>query len=224
MIGRIYYLTDDTNIPRYVGATTDKLINRKNAHRSNSKTSKKITHKINWIRSVGYNISIFLIEECEVDKLYDREIYWIDTYSNLYNLTNGTKGGEVGHKGYKGRKCSDETKKKLSKANKGRVITNEWKSKISKSCKGIPKSEEAKIKISKTRLGEKHPHKGHPTSDEVKNKLSKANKGRIYTEEEKELMKNKKKLLYVTCPYCGLHTSKTNAIRWHFDNCKLKNI
>ena len=26
----------------------------------------------------------------------------------------------------------------------------------------------------------------------------------------------------VTCPHCGKTTNKMNAVRWHFDNCKLK--
>lgn len=45
-------------------------------------------------------------------------------------------------------------------------------------------------------------------SIETKNKLS-------------ALQKNRKR---VVCPYCGKELDIANAYRWHFDNCKHKNI
>lgn len=54
-----------------------------------------------------------------------------------------------------GRKCSEETKKKISKANKGRKLSDETKKKISEAHKGKKLSEETKRKI-----GEGHRGKG----------------------------------------------------------------
>jgi len=214
---KIYYLTDYTNIPKYIGKTKNILINRKNEHISSSKNSNRSTYKINWIKSVDYNITIHLIEECDDELSSDREI---DYYSKLYKLTNGTKGGDVAHIGYKGRKCSDETKLKLSIANNGRILSDEWKEKISISGKGRIVSEETKKKISDYRTGKPHKRKGHKITEEISNKISIANKGRIYTDDEKKLILEKKKLTYDYCPNCGIHTSQTNLIRWYFDKCK----
>ena len=54
-----------------------------------------------------------------------------------------------------GRKCSEETKKKISAANKGRKLSPEHKKKISEAHKGKKLSEETKKKI-----GEGHRGKG----------------------------------------------------------------
>jgi len=53
------------------------------------------------------------------------------------------------------RKCSEETKKKISEANKGRKLSEETKKKISEAHKGKKLSEETKKKI-----GEGHRGKG----------------------------------------------------------------
>ena len=52
-----------------------------------------------------------------------------------------------------GRKCSEETKKKISEANKGRKLSPEHKKKISEAHKGKKLSEETKLKISKGHRG-----------------------------------------------------------------------
>lgn len=51
------------------------------------------------------------------------------------------------------RKCSEETKKKISEANKGRKLSPEHKKKISEAHKGKKLSEETKLKISKGHRG-----------------------------------------------------------------------
>ena len=51
------------------------------------------------------------------------------------------------------RKCSEETKKKISEANKGRKLSDETKKKISEAHKGKKLSEETKLKISKGHRG-----------------------------------------------------------------------
>ena len=52
-----------------------------------------------------------------------------------------------------GRKCSEETKKKISEANKGRKLSAEHKKKISEAHKGKKLSEETKRKISEGHRG-----------------------------------------------------------------------
>lgn len=85
-----------------------------------------------------------------------------------YNIANG--GNSVGVH-------SEETKRKISKANSGRRHTEEQKRKISESLKGEKHylygkhlSKETKKKISKS-------HKGKSLSEEAKKKIGEANKG-----------------------------------------------
>jgi len=78
----------------------------------------------------------------------------------------------------KGKKCSEETKRKISEAKKGRKFSKEHKKKIGEAHKGRKLSEESKRKISESK-------KGKPRSEETKRKLSEANKGKKHSEESR---------------------------------------
>lgn len=80
---------------------------------------------------------------------------------------------------HKGKKCSVETKRKMSEARKGRTLSDEWKRKISEAIKGTkrpPFSEEHKRKISEAGKGNKNALGKHP-SEETRRKMSAAHKG-----------------------------------------------
>ena len=64
--------------------------------------------------------------------------------------------------------CSEETRKKMSKANKGE----------NNPMYGKHHSEETRKKLSESRKGEKHPNYGKPLPEETKRKLSEAMKGK----------------------------------------------
>lgn len=89
----------------------------------------------------GHEAFIWVVlEECSVENLDDREIFWIaekDSYKNGYNQTTG--GG--GRRGYH---LSGETKKKISDALKGRPLAEETRRKMSESRKGRVVSERCK--------------------------------------------------------------------------------
>ena len=118
---KIYYLECPvTNEIRYVGQTILPLHKRMKNHiyetTRNEKLGKMLTHKEYWIRSlknkgVLNQMTIHLIEEVDVDIANEREIYWINHY-NSDKLTNIDEGG-------KRRFATEETKKKISKANSG---------------------------------------------------------------------------------------------------------
>ena len=95
----------------------------------------------------------------------------------LHNRTDGGQGGS----GYKhspefiksikarqkgtgnsfyNKNHTEETKKRISKANKGKVISEETKVKMSIAGKGKPKSDETKAKISQTKKGKPAWNKG----------------------------------------------------------------
>lgn len=112
----------------------------------------------------------------------------------------------------KGRLVADDIKQKIREKRKLQLITNETKQKISNSLKGrkkSPRTLEHKEKIRQSMLGK---NKGKPKPNrtiEHRTNLSLAHKNRIK----------------INCPHCSCNsTNKSNMIRYHFDNCKNKNI
>jgi hypothetical protein len=123
---------------------------------------------------------------------------------------------------FKGKTHSEETKQKISEKNKGKTHSEETKKKISKIHKGKLISDEVKQKISETKKGKKRP----PFSEEWLKKLSNSKKGRIMSEEAKQkLIQSKTGMKYKenVCPHCGKKGGGGNMVRYHFENCKLKN-
>jgi len=83
-----------------------------------------------------------------------------------------------------GRKCSEETRRKISIANTGKKASEETRRKQSESHKGKKFSEETKRKMSEALKG----RPGKSPSEETRAKLSKALKGRPKSEETKRRM------------------------------------
>lgn len=91
MIG-IYKITNLLNNKVYIGQSRN-ISERWRSHRTKYQTQDYPLYRA--IRKYGIdNFSFEVIEECEIDKLNDREIYWIAYYNannknNGYNLTEG---------------------------------------------------------------------------------------------------------------------------------------
>ncbi len=115
------------------------------------------------------------------DRAFRHEIYMISVFGRkdlgTGILHNRTDGGE----GCSGRKCTEESKRKISESNKGKKRSEETKRKVSESKKGEKRSEEFKRNLSKF-------WKGKPLSEEHKRKISEAKKGKTYSEEAKRKM------------------------------------
>lgn len=93
-LGKIYLISNDINDKLYVGQTVQTLNKRFTGHCCYSKSDRSDNMLIKRaIHKYGKNkFHISLIEECPIDKMNEREIYWIsyyDSYNNGYNLTKG---------------------------------------------------------------------------------------------------------------------------------------
>ena len=129
----------------YVGQS--KNIHRRILSHKNLNTSKCVL-VYNSIRKYGVDNHKFeVIEECKLEELNERELYWTSYYNALhpYGLVLKAGGEPNGtgtmseitkqkmSKSHIGKKDSEETKQKKSQSAKGRVKTAEWRQNISDS-------------------------------------------------------------------------------------------
>lgn len=105
-----------------------------------------------------------IIEECSVDQLNEREIYWINFYNSIIGGLNIREGGES-------YKQSEETKNLIRLKAIGRKL-----------------SKEAKQKISQSKIGNKY-NLGRKHSDEIKQSFKYKNrkKGKITPERNNKI-------------------------------------
>lgn len=98
MIGKIYVLKHPISKEiRYCGQTIKTLEYRLNEHIQDSK--RHSYYNANWIKSLlKENLipEIELIEECTIEELNEREIFYIKYFSQICNLTNVQRGGKEG--------------------------------------------------------------------------------------------------------------------------------
>lgn len=92
--GIIYKITNNKNNKVYIGITTRTLEVRWKEHLR--QTSQKIDIAIREIGKENFNIEE--IERCSIDKLDEREQFWISYYNSFdkgYNLTYGGRGNKI---------------------------------------------------------------------------------------------------------------------------------
>lgn len=169
MIG-IYGIHNKVNDKWYVGQSNNirkrnlyELRNLRNGvfHYNNSNN-----HIVQAWQKYGENAFEWVVlEECEIDKLDEREIFWIrekDSYRNGYNQTLGGSGS-------RGVIVSEETKRKMSLSSKGEKHPF-W---------GKHRTEETKKKLSLWRTG----RKGMPMTEKVKKILIESRRIKIICNE-----------------------------------------
>lgn len=155
MIG-IYCIENIITNKKYIGQSKD-IKERWKSHRWALNHGKHINKHLqaSW-NKYGQEAFIFsVLEECDENKLQEREEYYIsyyDSYNNGYNLTTGGEGTP-------GRVLSDEEKLKISRFHKGKII-----------------SEKQRLQISLRTKGENNPFYGKTHSLETKEKISQLRK------------------------------------------------
>lgn len=157
---------------KYIGKSTN-IKQRLSRHRRNVKNN-VLSKFYTAVKKYGWDGFVFgIVEECDVNILDEREIFYIEKYKTLtegYNMTSGGDGGvtwipdeetrEKYRKRMKDFKHTDESKKKISEANSGRKWSEESRKNLSEKLKGKKGpiiSEEAKKKLSLARKGISRP-------------------------------------------------------------------
>lgn len=111
--GRIYKITNKENGLIYIGCTVNSLEKRFGEHLSRCFTSEHKSKLYNSIKKYGQeNFTIELIEECDLNVIYETEKKYIESYDSYDNGLNSTIGGE----GCLGYTHSPEMRVKISEA------------------------------------------------------------------------------------------------------------
>lgn len=154
LITKKIYLGQSSNIKRRFQEHKYKLKN--GSHRN-------IYLQNAWNKYGSDNFTFEIIEECPLEEINQKEIFYISKFKEISEMYNFTEGGE----GTIGYNHTEEAKQKISENARGRKAWN----------KGIPRSDEVKQLISKQKKGKPSSFKGKKHSDEAKKKLSDAMKG-----------------------------------------------
>ena len=182
-MGYIYIVINDINHKVYIGQTSTSLKQRWCEHTHTDINNG--THFHNALLKYGVDkFHLYLLEECTIDKLNEREIYYISIFNSYKDGYNMTPGGA----GVPGYKHTDEDKIKMAQASK-----QFWSSLSDKDrqlfiqqraakLKGVPKSPEHRLALSEARQG-KYTGKingfyGKHHTQETKDIISKCNTGR----------------------------------------------
>ena len=182
-MGYIYIVINDINHKVYIGQTSTTLKQRWREHTHTDINNG--THFHNALLKYGVDkFHMYLLEECRIDKLNEREIYYISIFNSYKDGYNMTPGGA----GVPGYKHTDEDKLKMAQASR-----QFWSSLSDKDrqlfiqqraakLKGVPKSPEHRLALSEARKGKYtdsvNGFYGKHHTQETKEIISKCNTGR----------------------------------------------
>lgn len=107
----IYLIKNKINNKVYVGQSNN-FQNRKREHFNRLKNNNHTNEHLqkSWNKYGNENFEFIVLEECDINYLDEREIYWI----NYFNSTNNKFGYNLESGGHLNKKLSEETKRKIS--------------------------------------------------------------------------------------------------------------
>jgi len=157
----IYCIENLVNHKKYIGQSND-IEHRWKAHKYalNSNCHDNDYLQKSWNKYGCDNFKFYIVELCDVERLDEREVYYIDFYDTLnrdngYNLTSG--GGA-------NKRYSEEVCNRISQALIGHSVSLETRTKVSEHHADVS--------------GKNHPMYGKKHSEEAKEKMRQAAIGR----------------------------------------------
>lgn len=197
-------MSDLWTIYRYEGPTGKNYIGQtiQEMHRragTNGSGYEECSYFWNAIQKYGWNkfvpdIIYYAHSQQEADE-------WEDYFIDFYDARNPDKGYNLKAGGSNG-KHSEETKKKIGKANSGRKHSEETKQKLSEMKLGDKNpmfgkhfTEISRQKLSEALSGENHPNFGKHHSQETRDKISAAGIGRHFNDFTEAELKEKSKAM-----------------------------
>jgi NUMOD3 motif-containing protein len=200
----IYALVDPRNDQvRYVGKANDphrRYIGHLYEQRMHYRA--KNPYKRRWLdqlTKMGLKPQLRVLERVSLQEWPTREVFWIAHYRNFgARLTNLHEGGQGG--GVPGRRCSEETKRKMSEALRGRKLSSEQVEFLRKINTGRIKSDEERRKLSEALKGKTHRDRRPPvppvSPEERKQRATEARQKRAEKERAARWLKTQ-------CAWCG---------------------
>jgi len=155
----IYKIVNTINNKFYIGSSKDLSIRwQTHVARLERNYHHNILLQRAWDKYGSDNFVFEVIETCDINKLLEREQYYLDTLSACnhsigYNIspTAGRTDGMI---------CSDETKQLLRSINLGKTASDETRSKQAKASQNRKHSNETISKLREINLGDKNPNYG----------------------------------------------------------------
>ena len=191
MTSGIYAITNARDCKKYIGQSVN-IQKRWNEHRHALEQNKHFNIHLQRAWNRGDRFEFSVIEECGINELNEREIYWIAYYKTMdmqygYNLCAGGNSTT-------GRVCSEETRKKISEGNRGKKCSAE---EVARRTATFRKHMEDPVYRERTRkkrseAGKKRGspwNKGRSPSAETRKKVSEKLMGRYVSEEHKEKLR-----------------------------------
>lgn len=158
-MGLVYKIENLINGKVYIGITRNGISGRYPGSSWKSSSARSRLVKKAMAKYGADNFEISIIEECSVELLAEREIYYIQILSSFtphgYNLTKGGEHCKI---------VSDETKEKISMSKMGKPSWN----------KGITLSLERKLNHSKSMKGKSAWNKGKKTGKMTEDSIKKS--------------------------------------------------
>jgi group I intron endonuclease len=231
----VYLTTNKINGKQYVGSHTTRNLN-------DGYLGSGRPYLQNAFKKYGIeNFERKILKECKtIKEARLLEEQYINEYNTL--VPNGYNISPTGGTNEYGGKHSLESRRKISESLKGkfkgRKFTDEWRKKLSEAKKDFKPwnvgkapyewTDEMKETKRKNSIGEKNNMYGKQIYNVWVEKYGKDKADKRFEEYKEKMSKSlkgkKHNLKLMKCPYCNIEGRGPNMTRYHFNNCKNKNI